>query len=187
MTRTDQPDVVALLRSQHERIRSMFDDVDHTADTEERQECFERLRRFLAVHETAEELIVHPRARHGEGGAEVVDDRLREEHDAKEVLSRLDGMKVNDPSFRADFDLLREQVLAHAESEEREEFPLLEQITDEKTRTLMAQAVTAAEAMAPTHPHPGVESMAANLVAGPVASLVDRTRDAIKAVLGRDG
>jgi len=48
MTRTDQPDVVALLRSQHERIRSMFDDVDHTADTEERQECFERLRRFLA-------------------------------------------------------------------------------------------------------------------------------------------
>jgi hypothetical protein len=50
----------------------------------------------------------------------------------------------------------------------------------------MASAVRAAEAMAPTHPHPGVESMTANLMAGPIASVVDRTRDAVRAVLGRD-
>jgi hemerythrin superfamily protein len=186
MTQSGEPDVIALLLSQHERIRSMFDDVDKAAGSEQRQDSFDRLRRFLAVHETAEELIVHPRARHVEGGEAVVDDRLREEHVAKELLSRLDGMRVTDPGFADDFADLREAVLSHADSEEREEFPLLEQTTNEKTRTLMAQAVTAAEAMAPTHPHPGVESMTANLVVGPVASLVDRTRDAIRAVLGRD-
>ena len=51
----------------------------------------------------------------------------------------------------------------------------------------MAKAVLAAEALAPTRPHPGVESMTLNLALGPVASLVDRTRDAVQAVLDRRG
>lgn len=182
---TGQDDVVSLLKAQHERIRSLFDDVDKTADIGERQSRFEELRRLLAVHETAEELIVHPEARHADGGSEVVDARLQEEHDAKEVLSELDGMKVNDAGFVDRFATLRGAVLAHADSEEREEFPLLQGNTDQKTLHRMASAVRAAEAMAPTHPHPGVESMTANLMAGPIASLVDRTRDAVRAALGR--
>jgi hypothetical protein len=37
--------------------------------------------------------------------------------------------------------------------------------------------------MAPTHPHPGVESQAANMAAGPMAALIDRTRDAVKSAM----
>jgi Hemerythrin HHE cation binding domain len=181
--KADKGDVLAVLKAQHDRIRSMFDEVDRGAgDT--RQQRFEALRAFLAVHETAEELIVHPRARWATNGNAVVDDRLREEHDAKVVLSRLDGMSVTDPAFAADFAALREAVLSHADHEEREEFPLVVASTDAGTRALMATALLAAEAMGPTHPHPGVESMTANLVAGPMASLIDRTRDAVRAVLG---
>jgi hypothetical protein len=47
----------------------------------------------------------------------------------------------------------------------------------------MAMAVQAAEALAPTRPHPGVESAKANLVAGPFASMLDRARDAIESAL----
>jgi hypothetical protein len=43
--------------------------------------------------------------------------------------------------------------------------------------------VRAAEAIAPTRPHPGVESPMANLAVGPFVSLLDRVRDAIKAAL----
>ncbi len=175
-------DVVTLLTKQHAHIRALFDAVDK-ATGEERQERFEELRRFLAVHETAEEMVVHPRARLGAGGNEVVDARLAEEHSAKEVLSRLDRTEVSDPDFIPALAELRSAVLAHAESEEREEFPLLEAETDERTRATMAAAVRAAEAIAPTHPHPGVESATANLVAGPLASVVDRTRDAVRSVL----
>jgi hemerythrin superfamily protein len=184
-TQTGQDDVVVLLRAQHERIRSLFEEVDKAAGSEPKQAAFETLRRLLAVHETAEELIVHPEARHAEGGSDVVGARLREERDAKEVLAELDGMKVTDPGFADRFATLRRAVLAHADNEEREEFPLLQEHTDQKTLVRMASAVRAAEAMAPTHPHPGVESMTANLVAGPIASLVDRTRDAVRAALGR--
>jgi hemerythrin superfamily protein len=177
-------DVVALLTAQHQRIRSMFDAVEK-ATGEEQQDRFAELRRLLAVHETAEEMVVHPRVRLGEGGNDVVDARLAEEHSAKEVLASLDKMKVGDAGFDGRLGELRASVLAHADNEEAEEFPLLVAATDEKTRATMAAAVRAAEAIAPTHPHPGIESATANFVAGPVASVVDRTRDAVRAVLGR--
>src|SRR4051812_10732224 len=183
---TEKDDVVTLLLAQHERIRSLFQEVDKAAGTPARQASFEELRRLLAVHETAEELVVHPEARHADGGSDVVDARLQEEHDAKEVLATLDGMDVGDPGFTDRFAGLREAVLAHAESEERHEFPLLLSSTDEKTRERMAAAVRAAESMAPTHPHPGVESQPANLVGGPLASLVDRTRDAVRTAMKQD-
>lgn len=51
----------------------------------------------------------------------------------------------------------------------------------------MATAVKAAEAMAPTHPHPGTESAVKNMTLGPVAALVDRTRDAVRKAMGKDG
>src|SRR3954447_21485630 len=138
---TDQDDVVSLLVAQHERIRSLFEEVDKAVGREAKQARFNELRRLLAVHETAEELIVHPEARHAEGGSDVVDARLREERDAKEVLSDLDGMKVTDPGFADRFSELRQAVLDHADSEEREEFPLLQRNTNQKTLIRMASAV----------------------------------------------
>jgi hypothetical protein len=47
----------------------------------------------------------------------------------------------------------------------------------------MTTAVRAAEAIAPTRPHPGVESPMKNLAVGPFASLLDRARDAIQTAL----
>ncbi|PNG18367.1 hemerythrin, partial [Streptomyces cahuitamycinicus] len=35
-------------------------------------------------------------------------------------------------------------------------------------------------------PHPGVESGAANVALGPVAALVDRTKDAVRKAMGKD-
>lgn len=180
----DENDVVDLLLAQHQRIRDLFETVENSSGSA-RQERFDELRRLLAVHETAEEMVVHPRARQGDGGEAVVDARLAEEHAAKEILSRLDGMDVSDPAFAGGFAELRTAVLDHAAHEERDEFPLLRATVDAKTRNTMAAAVRAAEAIAPTHPHPGVESATANLLVGPLASVVDRTRDAVRSVLGR--
>ena len=177
-------EVVDLLRAQHQRIRELFDAVE-AAHGDERGERFAALRAFLAVHETAEEIVVHPRARQAEGGEEVVDARLQEEHDAKQVLSRLDGMDTADSDFTPTLAQLRSAVLEHAASEEETELPLLSRENDERMLARMAEAVEAAEALAPTHPHPGVESATANVLLGPVASLVDRTRDVVRSVFDR--
>jgi hypothetical protein len=47
--------------------------------------------------------------------------------------------------------------------------------------------VRAAEALAPTRPHPGTESAKANLVAGPVLAIADRARDLIREATKKKG
>src|SRR5690606_30720651 len=116
------------------------DDVSGASTTESKQVLFDELRRLLAVHETAEEMVTHPRARMADGNA-VVDSLLAEEHEAKEMLADLDGMDVSDPGFDAKLATLRTAVLAHAEHEELEEFPLLRRDNDEQSLELMAKAV----------------------------------------------
>ncbi|MFI8187091.1 hemerythrin domain-containing protein [Actinacidiphila glaucinigra] len=179
-------DVVALLMQQHGEIHNLFDEV-RTSEGEARREAFQKLVRLLAVHETAEEEIVHPTARTAfDGGDQVVQDRLDEERAAKETLSRLDDMDTDDPKFMPILLSLRDDVLKHARAEERYEFAQLRRTTSPQRLAMMAKAVKAAEKMAPTHPHPGVESATKNIAAGPVAALMDRTRDAIRNAMNGD-
>lgn len=176
-------DVVDLLIEQHAHIRELFTKVGQARSTVTRQHAFEELRRFLAVHETAEELITHPTARMSDGN-DVVDARLREEDAAKELLAELDHLDLDDDRFPGKLAELKTAVLAHAEAEEREEFPLLRQGQDQARLDRMARAVTAVEAIAPTHPHPRTgSSMTMNLMVGPLASVIDRTRDAVTKAL----
>ncbi|MGV9778872.1 hemerythrin domain-containing protein [Streptosporangium sp. NPDC003464] len=179
-------DVVDLLLRQHALIQDLFDEVEN-APAGERAEPFQRLVRLLAVHETAEEEVVHPYARRKiDGGEAVVEDRLAEENEAKQLLAHMDKAGADDPRFLADLTALRAAVTAHAHAEERYEFAQLRARTTEAERRAMAAAVKAAEALAPTHPHPGVESAAKNLLVGTPIAIMDRARDVIRKAMGKE-
>lgn len=172
-------DVVGFLKQQHEQIKGLFEQVLASSGSE-REQAFVALRRLLAVHETAEEEIVHPRAkREIADGDAVVDARLKEEHEAKKVLSELEKLDVDSPEFETKLRSLRADVIEHAEAEEHQEFDKLGAELDADQLERMRKAVEFAEKMAPTRPHAGVESPGANLLAGPFAMMMDRARDAI--------
>ncbi|WP_433501358.1 hemerythrin domain-containing protein [Sphaerimonospora sp. CA-214678] len=178
-------DVIDLLVHQHSIIRDMFDEVAEAPD-DGREAAFRRLVRMLAVHETAEEEIVHPYARRKlDGGSAVVADRLAEERAAKRLLAMMDRDGPRHPDFLANLDELRIAVLTHARAEERYEFPRLRARTSMMERRAMALGLRAAEAMAPTRPRPGVESATRNLLLGPPAAIMDRARDLIMTAVGR--
>ncbi|MCK2216508.1 hemerythrin domain-containing protein [Actinomadura sp. ATCC 31491] len=180
-----ETDVIDLLQAQHGMIRDLFDEVEQ-APADRRGEAFTRLVRLLAVHETAEEELVHPYARGKfEGGDGIVDDRLAEEREAKELLMELDQAGPDAPGFAEKLLLLRGAVEAHARAEERYEFAKLRAHTSEAERRGMAAGVKAAEAMAPTHPHPGVESATKNVLVGTPAAMMDRARDVIRQAMGK--
>lgn len=176
-------DVVALLLRQHEEIRKLFTEVE-TSTGEARAEAFDRLRRYLAVHETAEEMIVHPDARRA-GADSVVKARLEEERKAKQLLADLEQDGPDAPKFLSRLGELKRAVLEHAEKEEREEFPKIKDAHGQARLRAMGIAVKAAEALAPTHPHPGVETARANLVAGPYTAMRDRVKDVIEKALAK--
>jgi hemerythrin superfamily protein len=177
-------DVVRFLKDQHNLIKDMFEEVLSASDTKAREKAFVELRQLLAVHETAEEMVVHPRVRHeAVNGDEIVDARLEEEHTAKEMLSKLESMDIGSAEFLAELATFRDAVIDHAEHEENDEFTKLEANVSADDRGRMAKAVLAAEAIAPTRPHPGVESAKTNFLVGPFASMLDRARDAISAAV----
>ncbi len=176
-------DVVDYLIAQHREIERMLDEV-LSSHGSERAEAFTALRRTLAVHETAEEEIVHPQAKHTLDLDEVVSARLSEEHDGKQMLAELEELDVDSEEFEAKYRQLRIDVLDHAKAEEQQEFGRLSAELDEKQLTRMRQAAELAERTAPTRPHAGVESGSANLLVGPFAAMMDRTRDALRGKAG---
>jgi hypothetical protein len=178
-------DVVDLLIEQHTQIRDLFAEVEaSTGDA--RHDAFRRLVTLLAVHETAEEQVIRPLTRLSvDGGNDIADDRLAEEHDAKQTLAALEEMGPDAPEFPQLLDQLRVDVLNHASKEEAYEFRYLRRDVSAAQLRALSVVVKAAEAVAPTHPHPGVESATANTVAGPVLSMFDRTKDLVmKAISG---
>jgi hemerythrin superfamily protein len=180
-----ETDAVELLVHQHEEIRRLFQEVDKKKG-DQRAEAFERLCRLLAVHETAEEEVVHPVARRSlKNGGKVIDALLEEEKEGKKMLQALEKMGPSAQGFDALFAEFRKAVLEHAEHEEREEFPELRTHSSQELR-VMSVAIKAAEAIAPTHPHPGVETTTKNMLVGPFAAVVDRTRDVVRKAMGRD-
>ena len=174
-------DVIRVLLEQHAQIRDLFTEVKtHTG--EEQQGAFDALRGLLAVHETAEEMVLRP-VTEKVVGEQVAEARNHEEQDANAVLAHLEKMSLQDPDFAAQFEAFEKAVDKHAESEEQEEFPQILATCDEDQRQTMGRKVKAAEAIAPTHPHPSVEpGSTQQRMVGPFAAMVDRAKDAIASV-----
>lgn len=180
MTQTAQFDAVRFLRVQHDLVRQLFATVAN-GNGEQRRESFNQLVRLLAVHETAEEMVVYPSIRQAENGEKVATARLAEEDKAKKTLSDLETLEPTTSEFLTRFTTFRAAVEAHADSEEREVFPLLQACNDEQQLRRMTAALKVAEAMAPTHPHKNAPTSAVgNALVGPFVAIVDRVRDAIK-------
>jgi hemerythrin superfamily protein len=176
----ENPDVVMVLRRQHDEVRSLMDSVA-TGTPDVRETAFRSLVPLLAVHETAEEMVVYPAFRRlGSHAESVAESRLMEEDQAKKVLADLESIGPDGSTFASVFLEFRRTIEFHAEAEEREVFPLLVQQMSVDDLASMGRAVLRAEAIAPTHAHRmAPESAVGNMVVGPFASVVDRVRDAI--------
>ncbi|WP_040871661.1 hemerythrin domain-containing protein [Nocardia exalbida] len=176
-----EQDVVELLTAQHEEIFALLARLK--AGEDGKQDLFTELVRLLAVHESAEEEVVHPvaaRARFG-ADADIVQPRLEEENAAKRALADLYDLGVDHPDFDARLAKFADAVAEHAAHEETEEFTLLRAQFSTSQLRRMAGSVRAAEAVAPTRPHPHAgESAVANLLAGPPLAVFDRARDAVR-------
>lgn len=184
-TRTDrlpEDDVITVLLRQHARVRELVVDVQQ-AQGQHRQQAFDELRALLAVHETAEEMVLRPVTR-SIGEVDVAKARNAEEGAANRMLAELEKMDTAAPDFDTKFAAFAEAVLRHAEKEEHDEFPQVRAAKSQEQLRSLSKALLAVEKLAPTHPHPGTAgSSTAQWSVGPFASLIDRARDAVSAAL----
>ncbi|GAA2362422.1 hypothetical protein [Dactylosporangium salmoneum] len=79
-------------------------------------------------------------------------------------------------------------MVTHATKEEQREFSQLRKHADSDRLRGMATVFEAAEAVAPTRPHPAAgESAAVNLMVGPPTAVFDKIRDAMRDWRKRSG
>src|SRR4051794_15065059 len=117
MAETDTANMTAtdVLRRQHENVKQMFSQFVPSTGAA-RGELFDCLRATLAVHETAEEMVVYPVLRGiDDQGTKLAEARIAEEDEAKRVLAELEKLGVEGDGFETKFDDFRTSVLQHAE------------------------------------------------------------------------
>jgi hemerythrin superfamily protein len=154
----------------------------------ERGDAFFRLRRLIAVHETAEEEFVHPRARWVlPDGDPIANARVVEETASKHALLALEKLDANSEEFTDGLRQLQRDVVEHARAEEQEEFVQLEALLEDQKLRRMRHLITLAEKLAPTRPHPQLALGGENALAGGFAMMLDRARDLFSQHSATDG
>lgn len=130
-------DAMTELRStmveQHAHIRAMFAGVADSAG-EVRQAAFDTLRRYLAMHEAAEEECLHPLTQRASDGGRVAEERVAEERLVGSAITELERHAIDSAEFAVGFEHLRAAVAAHAEAEEQHELPALGSATAEELK-----------------------------------------------------
>lgn len=177
--RLPEGDVIRVLLEQHARIRDLFTEVK-TESGDHKQAVFDELRALLAVHETAEQLVLRPVTAEFGGGEAIANARTAEETEANKVLAELEKLDPTSADFDTHLRTFEKSVDAHAENEETEEFRLVLDNCDEDRRRQLGERIKKAESLAPTHPHPSASGKpAAQVTLGPIASIIDRVKDAL--------
>lgn len=174
--------IIEALRNDHDEMQDIFARLED-ATGEERKDLFQVLVAHLVRHEVAEEEILRPISRR-DAGARIVDARIKEESHAEVLLKEMEKLDVSSQEFADKLTKLRAEVESHAAAEEAVEFPKIEKAESPESLERLGKAYAVAKAMAPTHPHPSTPNTPiANLLIGPFAAVMDRTRDVVREAL----
>lgn len=174
-------DIVELLTRDHREVGQLFGRFRRSSKPETRKELARKIVRELSVHAAVEEQFVYPVARvKVDGGSGLADHSIDEHQQVKELLSRMEQTDPASAEMTSLMDKLVDAVREHVAEEERGLLRGLGSATDADFRSTLGSVVERAKSVVPTHPHPLVPgTAAAQLVAGPWASLVDHVRDLV--------
>ncbi|MGM9480248.1 hemerythrin domain-containing protein [Roseateles sp. NT4] len=126
--RSDAPDAIELLMTDHREVKALFKEYDKLvkaeADAGEKQVVAAQICVMLTAHATAEEELFYPRAREVLGEDEDLVDEADVEHaSAKELIAQIEAGSPDDPLYDAKVKVLGEYIDHHVKEEEGEMFP----------------------------------------------------------------
>jgi hemerythrin superfamily protein len=175
-------DAISLLKDDHRAVERLFKRFEKTGDGAlvERRRIVDDIIKELSVHAEIEETIFYPAVRQAVPQTEdEVLEALEEHHVAKWVLSELEGMPADAERFEAKVTVMMENIRHHVEEEESDLFPQVRKAMSRSALNDMGDAMARAKKIAPTRPHPrSPDTPPGNLVAGVVASALDKAREA---------
>ena len=183
---------IALLTRDHQEVERLFKQFEKLTERAQKskQKIVMNIIRELAIHSAVEEMLFYPAVRTAalkaqgralKEAADTVLESLEEHHVVKWTLSELEKMKPEDERFDAKVKVLMESVRHHVEEEQRELFPKARRLLGEEVLDQLGERIEKAKKLAPTRPHPRApDQPPGNMVAGTVAAVMDRAKDALR-------
>lgn len=124
----DAQDVLQMLRDDHEKVKSLFQEFEEAEDSKTKARICEETLLELKVHAQLEEEVFYPAVRGEIDEEEIMDEATEEHHVAKLLISELEEMDADDDQFEAKFTVLGEVIDHHVQEEEGEMFPKVEEM-----------------------------------------------------------
>jgi hypothetical protein len=142
------PDVVDVLRHEHTQIRQLCADV-REAGSDGTASAVAALQRAVHLHRLGELAVVHPAARNSGRDGDTIALACQTESAAVErALTDVGRLGVGHPDFDNRFAAVADALLHHAETQERDEFPLLRRWVPAQRLHMMAGAMQDVRIMA---------------------------------------
>jgi hemerythrin-like domain-containing protein len=182
-------DAITLLKEDHATVKDLFKKFETAGDNahKTKRQIVDRIIEELAVHSAIEEQVFYPAVRSAvEEAEDEVLESLEEHHIVKWTLSELEGMDPEDERFDAKVSVLIESVRHHIDEEEGEMFPKVRKAVGRRDLQELGEQMKDAKVAAPTRPHPRApDQPPGNLIAGPMAALLDAGKDALAKLRGK--
>jgi hemerythrin superfamily protein len=183
---SDNDDIIVELVKDHDELREMFGKLRGgstsatSATGDERARLVREMTVELVKHSVAEEVHLYPLIRKVfDDGDHIADHEIDEHAQVERLLKELEKLEPTDAKYDQNVQQVIDDVTHHAQEEETEVFPRLRQLCKEDELRELGDKVRRTKSIAPTHPHPSApDTPPGNLIAGPLAGLVDRVRDA---------
>jgi hemerythrin-like domain-containing protein len=121
------PDAIALLKNDHEKVRGLFAQLEKSAmrGGPKVEKLVTQIESELKIHTTIEEEIFYPAFRdavRSKDDKEMYYEAQEEHHVVKLVIPDVEGSQKSGPEFAAKAKVLKELVEHHADEEEKEMF-----------------------------------------------------------------
>ncbi|MDQ6925633.1 MAG: hemerythrin domain-containing protein [Candidatus Eremiobacteraeota bacterium] len=122
------PDVLTLLKKDHDKVKQLFEEVNDLSDGAHatRRKLFEQIDEELSLHAKLEETIFYPKFKTKTKAASDERDEILEAYEehasVKDLLRKLESTDPSDETYKAKLQVLSELVDHHVKEEENEMF-----------------------------------------------------------------
>ncbi len=117
---------IKLLKDDHNKVRRLFQKVKASDSESEKKDLFKQIKEELDVHTHIEEKIFYPTVREKQGLEDIVKEGIQEHHQADVFTKEIVGLSDDSEVFEPKLKVLMEGVEHHAQEEESEMFPKVE-------------------------------------------------------------
>ncbi|MDQ3634830.1 MAG: hemerythrin domain-containing protein [Acidobacteriota bacterium] len=117
---------IKLLKDDHNKVRRLFQKVKASDSESEKKDLFKQIKEELDVHTHIEEKIFYPAVREKQGLEDIVKEGIQEHHQADVFIKEIVGLSDDSEVFEPKLKVLMEGVEHHAQEEEAEMFPKVE-------------------------------------------------------------